>query len=132
MRRVSNMTAGGRKKSLRAMVVAGNYNGVAGIKLGLPEVILKGHMTLLLVWSLYVQKKKVTCSCCFSVVKNSNFENYMYNTLFQLKTSAFFLCFVFISYSSGIMIAIYHQFVHVCRILIVHVTLCVLCRFWCR
>lgn len=27
------MTAGGRKKSLRAMVVAGNYNGVAGNKI---------------------------------------------------------------------------------------------------
>lgn len=44
------MTAGGRKKTQRAMVVAGNYNGVAGNKLGLPEVALKGHVTLRLVW----------------------------------------------------------------------------------
>lgn len=43
------MTAGGRKKTQRAMVVAGNYNGVAGNKLGLPEVVLKGHVTLRLV-----------------------------------------------------------------------------------
>jgi len=34
MRRVSNMTAGGRKKTQRAMVVAGNYNGVAGFGVG--------------------------------------------------------------------------------------------------
>ena len=99
------MTAGGRKKSLRAMVVAGNYNGVAGIKLGLPEVILKGHMTLLLVWSLYVQKKKVTCSCCFSICKLH----------VQHIVSVEDVCLL-----------------SVCRMLIVHAILCVLCRFWCR
>ena len=39
MRRVSNMTAGGRKKTQRAMVVAGNYNGVAGNELDIHEVV---------------------------------------------------------------------------------------------
>ncbi|KAL9954467.1 hypothetical protein ACROYT_G042008 [Oculina patagonica] len=34
MRRVSNMTSGGRKKTQRAMVVTGNYNGVAGFGIG--------------------------------------------------------------------------------------------------
>ncbi|XP_068683612.1 small ribosomal subunit protein uS5m-like isoform X1 [Montipora foliosa] len=34
LRRVSNMTPGGRKKSLRAMVVVGNKNGVAGFGVG--------------------------------------------------------------------------------------------------
>ena len=48
------MTAGGRKKSLRAMVVAGNYNGVAGNKLGLPEVVPYCHVTLRRAWSPFV------------------------------------------------------------------------------
>lgn len=50
------MTAGGRKKTQRAMVVAGNYNGVAGNELhvGLHEVVLRGHVTLRRAWGHFV------------------------------------------------------------------------------
>ena len=51
------MTAGGRKKTQRAMVVAGNYNGVAGntaCKLCLPAVVLDCHMALRLAWGPFV------------------------------------------------------------------------------
>ena len=48
------MTAGGRKKTQRAMVVAGNYNGVAGNELGLLEEVLDCHVTLSLVRGPFV------------------------------------------------------------------------------
>ena len=100
MRRVSNMTAGGRKKSQRAMVVAGNYDGVAGNKLGLPRVILEGHATLhrSRVGPLMFKRRKLPLVTAFLLSRTQTLKTSctICNSFFQLQKSAFFLCFVFV------------------------------------